>query len=209
MPPSSSQSQPTAKTPALLVDGSALFFGQRAVSPDKNLDYVVLQELIQRHTAPHWPPRPAHFFTAADDSNEKQAKFHQMISNQLGWTIRQVPPPEAITANALLSDASCRIIRFDALIGYALGRLGGRPEISRIFIISDAWPLQACIKDCIARGTPVTMCFFGDVIDQRWHRVFRETDPAKLEFLDLEREPRLFNRPRLLRRKEEDVLDLP
>src|SRR5205823_533956 len=102
-----------------------------------------------------------------------------------------------------------------AMIGYALGRLAVRDNLSRVFILSDSWPLQACIKDFVNRDFPqgvtpvgVTMCFFSDVIDQRWHRVFRETDPEKLDFLDLGREEGLFNRLRPMTRKEEDVLDL-
>lgn len=200
----------SAKKPALLVDGSALFFGQRAVSPDKSLDYSVLQEMLIQRDSHGWPARPAYFFTAADEANEKQAKFHLMISGQLGWTVRQVVPPEANTVNALLSDSTARIIRFDALIAYAMGRLAGREDVSRIFVISDSWPLASCIKDCIGRGTPVTVCFFGDCIDQRWHKVFREAEGSGLDFLDLERDARLFNRPRISRRKEDDVLnDLP
>jgi hypothetical protein len=196
--------------PALLVDGSALFFGQRDVSPDRNLDYLELDASLRRHGHDQWPARPAYFFTAADQSNEKQTKFHQMIHNELGWAVRQIAVPEAITGNALLSDQNTRIIRFDALISYALGRLAGSAATSRVFIISDSWPLSAPVKDCVARGTPVTMCFFGSNIDSRWHKVFREADPSQIDFLDFETNPRLFNRPRLPRRKEDDMLaDLP
>lgn len=195
---------------SLLIDGSALFFGQRAASPDRNLDYTVLLEIMQQHRHCRWPAKPAYFFTAADESNEKQAKFHQMIQSQLNWTVRQMPPHEASTGNSLLSDTPSRIIRFDALIAYALARLAGHAEVARVFIISDSWPLAACVKDCVARGTPVTICFFGDFIDTRWHKLFREFDPAKLDFLDLEREPKLFNRLRPTFRKEDDILnDLP
>ncbi|MGA2441049.1 MAG: hypothetical protein ABSH08_08825 [Tepidisphaeraceae bacterium] len=200
----------TGSAASLLVDGSALFFGQRAASPDRNLDYTVLLDLMQRHGQHQWPARPAYFFTAADEANEKQAKFHQMIQGQLGWTVRQMPPHEAVVSNTLLNDGPSRIIRFDALIAYSLGRLAGRPDVSRVFIISDSWPLAACIKDCVGRGTPVTVCFFGDFIDTRFHKLFREYDASKLDFLDLEHEPRLFNRPRPTLRREDDVLnDLP
>jgi len=209
MPPKS----PTGLNPtaALLIDGSALFFGQRAASPDKNLDYTELINVMERHGVHNWPAKPAYFFTAADEANEKQAKFHQMIQSQLGWTIRQMPPHEANVTNSLLSESQSRIIRFDALIAYSLGRLAGHPKVSRVFIISDSWPLAACVRDCVGRGTPVTMCFFGDFIDTRWHKLFREySDSDVLDFLDLELQPRLFNRPRQTFRKEDGVLnDLP
>lgn len=210
--PSSSPTPASNPTASLLVDGSALFFGQRAASPDKNLDYTVLLTIMQNHRKDRWPAKPAYFFTAADEANEKQAKFHQMIQGQLGWSVRQMPPHEASVGNSLLSETPSRIIRFDALIAYSLARIAGRSDVvSRVFIISDSWPLAACVKDCVERGTPVTMCFFGDFIDTRWHKLFREYgDSPKLDFLDLEREPGLFNRPRQPLRKEDAVLnDLP
>lgn len=197
---------------ALLIDGSALYFGQREASPDKNLDYSALVDAMRRHHNSGWPAKPAYFFTAADESNEKQAKFHQIIQKDLGWAVRQMPPHEAGIINALLTDdkSRSRIIRFDALIAYSLGRIAGHPDVSRVFIISDSWPLASCVKDCVGRGTPVTVCFFGDFIDTRWHKLFREYEPARLEFLDLEREPNLFSRPRQLVRKEDAILnDLP
>jgi hypothetical protein len=207
--PKLSPAQP-GPTPSLLVDGSALFFGQRAASPDMNLNYGGLLDLIQRHAGVQGQFKPAYFFTAGDESNEKQAKFHQMISENLRWTVRQTPPHEASVNNSLLGDAPARIIRFDALIAYSLGRLAGRDDISRVFVISDSWPLAACVKDCVGRGTPVTICFFGNFIDTRWHKVFRDSASDKLDFLDLDREPKLFNRPRANLRREEDVLnDLP
>ncbi len=202
----------TGPTSALLIDGSALFFGQREASPDKNLDYNALVDAMRRHGNSRWPAKPAYFFTAADEANEKQAKFHQMIQKEFGWVVRQMPPHEASVGNSLLTDdkSRSRLIRFDALIAYSLARIAGRPNISRVFIVSDSWPLAACVKDCVGRGTPVTICFFGDFIDTRWHKLFREYDPAKLDFLDLEREPNLFSRPRQALRKEDAILtDLP
>lgn len=200
----------------LLTDGSAIFFGQRAVSPDKNLDYFALDEVLKKRFGAS-PLKPAYFFTAADESNEKQAKFHGVISD-LGWTVRPVPPHEATVGNPLLADQNARIIRFDAMIAYALGRLASQPDESkpaRIIIISDSWPLAAPVRDCTARsGIPVTMCFFGSVIDTRWHKVFRESETRNglIEFLDLDMfAQRLFNRDRPSRRtSEEDILhDLP
>ena len=82
----------TGPTSALLIDGSALFFGQREASPDKNLDYNALVDAMRRHGNSRWPAKPAYFFTAADEANEKQAKFHQMIQKEFGWVVRQMPP---------------------------------------------------------------------------------------------------------------------
>jgi hypothetical protein len=196
---------------SLLADGSALFFGQRTVSPEKNLDYFRLADLIQMEVGSSVAPKPGFFFTASQDSNEKQLKFNDMLQNELGWNVQACPPHEAMIANPLLTDQSCRVIRFDAMIAYCLGRLAGQPETKRIALITDSWPLARPVRDCVLRGTPVTVVFFGSVIDTRWHRMFREMDGKGLRFFDLDPlAERLFNRPRQPRRKEEEILpDLP
>jgi hypothetical protein len=208
----SDQTLSTSAAPALLIDGSALFFGQRAVSPDRNLNYIELQAIIRRN-ALKTQPRPAYFFTSADEANEKQAKFHSLITDEIRWTVRAVPPHDASTTNPLLTEGNVRVFRFDTMIAYALGRLSGKEEVSRICVISDSWPLAGPVRDCVGRGTGVTMCFFGSVIDTRWHRVFREAElaDADLAFLDLDQYAQtLFDRPRPSKRKEDYVLeDLP
>src|SRR5262249_30523941 len=158
---------------ALLVDGSALFFGQRTVSPDRNLDYYNLNEFLRNHAINRClkhpaDPKPAYFFTAADEANEKQQKFHHMIS-ELGWNVRTFPPHAAFIGNPLLGGSDVRLTRFDAMIAYCLGRLREPCPVQHIFIISDSWPLAGPVLDCVKRNTPVTMVFFGQVIDPRWH----------------------------------------
>jgi hypothetical protein len=155
-------------------------------------------------------PKPAFFFTAADEANEKQQKFHHLISD-LGWSVRQVPPHEASVSNPLLAPQDVRLIRFDAMIAYCLGSLWQREELHDIFVISDSWPLAGPVRDCVLRGKKITVVFFGQVIDTRWHRVFRESEAEgrPLSFLDLDMFlAKLFDRSRPSRRREEDVLDL-
>jgi hypothetical protein len=196
----------------MLVDGSALFFGQRAVSPEKNLDYTELDGLLRLHAGSGSPARNALFFTAADESNEKQIKFHDMISN-MGWTVHQVPPHEATVGNPLLSDQQARIIRFDAMITYAMGRLtAGFQSVSHLVVISDSWPICAPARDCALRGKQVTIAFFGSVIDTRWHKAFREAEShnEQLKFLDLDAvHAKLFSRSRSVPRRQSRLLDLP
>jgi hypothetical protein len=195
----------------ILADGSALFFGQRAVSPEKTLDYTELCSLLQAQCGSKTPARTALYFTAADDSNEKQAKFHDVLGN-MGWTVYQVPPQEASMANTLLSDQHVRIIRFDAMIAYALGRLTAKTETPQnVVIISDSWPLWGPVHDCASRGHNITIAYFGNVIDTRWHKAFRDAETAKesLTFLDLDlAHAKLFSRSRTVRR-ENRILKLP
>jgi hypothetical protein len=200
---------PAPKPWAFLADGTAFFFGQRTVSPEKNLDYFRLREVIQGEADSPLPAKPALFFTAFQESNEKQVKFNDMLQCELGWNVQACPPHEAMVANPLLIDHSSRLIRFDAWIAYCLARLAGDTE--RIVLISDSWPLAGPVRDCVRRGTSVTVVFFGSVIDTRWHRVFREMDGKGLKFCDLDPIAEwLFNRVRQSRRKEEDSLpDLP
>ena len=209
---------------ALLVDGSALFFGQRAVSPDKNMNYMALKEHLERQSRTDTSPMPALFFTAGDEGNEKQVKFHELIKTGLGWHVHQIPPHEATIANALLDDPNNRTIRFDAMIAYALGRLSasrsvktvsqadsnsGNPAIDQVFVISDSWPLAGPIRDCVSRGTAVTVAFFGSFIDTRWHKTFREAEKSdqKLTFIDLDTiAQRLFDRSRPSKKSGEEIL---
>lgn len=216
MPARNTSEQPNIQTSrasgrwALLVDGSALFFGQRAVSPDKNLNYIELANLFRSSARSSLAPRPALFFTAADEGNEKQAKFHRLIED-LGWIVRSYPPHDAVIANPLLSDSTVRTIRFDTMIAWSLGRLAGQPEIEQIFVVSDSWPLAGPIQQCVrAHKTAVTLAFFGQVVDTRWHRILRDAD-ENLSFLDLDlNSGRLFDRARPTRRREDEILpDVP
>lgn len=197
---------------ALLVDGTALFFGQRAVSPDKSLDYAQLEKLLTKRIGYGTPPKTAIFFTAADDSNEKQKKFHEMLVAKLGWQLKHVPVHEATVVNPLLSEGGPKYIRFDSMISYSMGRLAaGQRPVSRIAVVSDSWPLFGPATDCALRGVGVTMVFFGETIDIRWNKVFRKTlaEGEPLDFLDLEAfHDELFSRPRPTMTRDARLLDI-
>jgi hypothetical protein len=184
---------------ALLADGSALFFGQRRVSPEKIMDYRELARILTEESGTVYPPSPAFFFTAADESNQKQVKFNEMIA-ELGWTVRPTHPGEANIINPLLFEGDATktsVVRFDALISYALGRLLSPPRSGpNVMIASDSWALHLPILDAVLEGAQVTLAYFGSIIDPRWHRLFR-TQTEGLSFLDLEAfSQQLFARPR-------------
>lgn len=185
------------------------------------MNYVALQDQLERENRSGDPPKTAFFFTAADEGNPNQVKFNDMIRNTIGWHVHQVAPHEASIINPLLDEHAPRIIRFDAMIAYALGRLtAGRnvpanvtnmenSPVSRVFIVSDSWALAGPVKDCVSRGTSVTMVFFGSLIDNRWHKVLRDAEKAgsKLDFFDLDTvTQRLFDRARSSKMGPEDLL---
>ena len=195
-----------------LIDGTALFFGQRAVSPEKTMNYHALREIFADIANRLIEPRRTYFFTATDESNEKQVKFHELIRG-MGWKVIQTPAQFATVSNPLLGDADSKMIRFDAIIAYTLARLTVA-GVSQLILVSDSYPLATPVKDCVRRGANVTVAFFGSLIDSRWHHLFREEPkrPKGIEFLDLDsRIPLLFDRQqRPARRREDDWLsELP
>ncbi len=194
---------------ALLADGSALFFASRQQFPDRNLNYRALDRIILEHAGTDSPASPAILFSSIEPANEKQLKFVEFIEQNLHWSVQRIAPHDATVCNPLLTDGVFRHIRFDAWIAYAIGRLAGKTE-KRVFVVSDSWPLAGPIQECASRGTAVTVCFFGGVIDTRWHRVFREQAAAgRIDFLDLDdHSESLFDRAKPSRGKEDYRLNL-
>ena len=200
-----------ASVPAILVDGSSLFFAARALFPDRNLNYHALNELIHARVGSDGLAKPALLFSSIDPGNDKQQKFVEFIEHQLHWDVQRIQPHDATICNPLLTDSVFRSIRFDAWIAYALGRLAGRDEGQKVVVVSDSWSLAGPVQECAARNTSVTVCFFGSVIDTRWHKVFRDCaqDGVPVDFLDLDDDTeKLFNRAKPARGKEGHRLTL-
>src|SRR5207249_4949151 len=106
------------------------------------------------------------------------------------------------------------VTRFDALVGFSLGRLSVATQQLEAFVVTDSFPVALPVREAVERGVSVTVAFFGSFIDTRWHRLFREAEANNkpLRFFDLDLLTRdLFNRPRpSLTRKEGLMLtDLP
>src|SRR5256714_6023659 len=189
MTDTTSSSKPgSSGTTALLVDGSALYFGQRAVSPDRNMDYGVLLDALKHRKKRPGDWHPALYFTASDQQNEKQAKFHEHLQD-LRLKIVEVPPHDAVVNNPLLSEASTgRLTRFDALLCFSLGRLSAATQDLETFIVTDSFPVALPVREAVERGVSITVAFFGSFIDTRWHRLFREAEAKHrpLYFFDLD-----------------------
>ena len=202
---------------AVLSDGSALFFAARQQFPERNLNYRALDRIIRTHTQGHSSDQeseargtPSILFSSIEPANEKQQKFVEFIEQQLRWSVHKVSPHDATVCNPLLTDGVFRHIRFDAWIAYAMGRLAGKEPSPHIAIVTDSWPLAGPVQECASRGTRVTVCFFGGVIDTRWHRVVREREAeGHVDFLDLDDYTGdLFDRAKPARGKEDYRLNL-
>jgi hypothetical protein len=195
----------------VLVDGTALYLAQRAVDPTRNMDYPKLVEILSEKAQLPWPPKAAYFFTALDETNDRQIKFNDMIKG-LGFTVRTKPPSKANIVNKQLTEAP-QIIRFDGVMSFVLGRTTStlsQPEKMKLFIVSDSWGLSDAVLDCVGRNIQVTLCFFMSYLDTRWLEQLRNAKENgwPLKFVDLE-EYKLFDRPRPDLRKEKFMIDLP
>lgn len=197
---------------SLLIDGSALFFGQRQISFTKNMNYPRLKGILQGESNCKALPKPAFFFTTVDESNVGQAKFHSMVRG-LGWNVRHTSLQEASIENPLLVKQCSGVVRFDSIISYCLGTLRQQKDLDHIMVVSDSWSLQEPILDCVQKGMVVSLAFFGEVLDSRWWRLIRkaERDNQPFYFTDLDLYYQdLFDRPRPDRSESEvKFSDLP
>lgn len=157
--------QPTQQA-AVFIDGSALFFAIRDLSPESNLDYRGLVDILCREfgissgvpvdgpkakllTVPEPSGRsqasPWIFWTAASGHNEGQLKFLAFVEEKLRITVRRFSPGDSLTVDpqALLAASSAphlkdRATRFDSSIAYMIGRLA---DTHQVIVVSDSFAL--------------------------------------------------------------------
>lgn len=186
---------PASDATALLIDGTATFYAIKEVGVDAQLNYFsfleVLKEHIEEKSSEHlssnWRPSKIYFFTSADPSNEGQRKFHDFLRSKVGFNIMEFSPKDASVINPaqLRSEKPFAYTRFDAIIAYTMGALVAAGKSTRLIICSDSWPLHRAMDDAVRqRGAQVTFTFFGQVMDARYHGLFRKDCP--IDFLDLD-----------------------
>lgn len=185
----------------VFVDGSALFLAVRALGEGRALDYRALGDILCENVAglsraghgdgeTHWV-----MWTSAAPDNAGQNRFLEFAEKELLWTVRRVHPADSFMVDpagalglAQDSRASSRLVRFDAAIAFAIGRVA---QSHRVVVLSDSFPLADCMQRATsfraAVHTPNVLSFFGRAVDSRWQRLLRE-DPAKsgVEFIDLD-----------------------
>lgn len=218
------QSRPRGPSPLLpsyvFVDGSALFLAVRALGDGRSLDYRGLMDILCEQVpglaksgagdeGTQWV-----MWTSAAPDNAGQNRFLEFAEKELLWTVRRVPPADSFMVDpagalGLTQDSrvSSRLVRFDAAISFAIGRVA---STHRVVVVSDSFPLA----DSMQRATwfrasttvPNVLSFFGRAIDARWQRLLRE-DPVKsgVVLVDLDEfEGRLFGGGKEVSRRAAD-----
>jgi len=191
-----------------LIDGSALFLTVRSMPDNRPLDYRAFVDLLveqipglQQPAAPTSDSRWV-MWTAASPQNEGQNRFLDFAESQLRWEVRRVGPVDSFLIEpaqlGLAADnrpAVSRLVRFDASIAFAIGRLA---DTHRVVVVSDSYALA----DPLHRAATVTgseplrqphLAFFGRALDSRWQRLLLKGGPVVPVFIDLDdHEARLF-----------------
>lgn len=187
------------RTSVVLIDGSALFLAARSLYEGRQLDYRALVSLLATEVSVE-PPVPTDrycrwvMWTSASPQNQSQNRFLDFVENELRWEVRRVSPADSymVEPAALLGLSSegraNRLVRFDASIAFAVGRLVDR---HRIVVITDSFALadplvrSALVANDDPAGRPV-LAFFGRALDSRWQRVLRTEGPSAPVLVDLD-----------------------
>lgn len=194
---------------AVFMDAGAVFFAARALHEDKQLDYAVLMQVIAKqgfplpggpptldpHDMPLWV-----MWTSSIAQNPGQVRFLQHAERDLKWRVRRFHPADGYMVDpvsvGLTGDTRSvnRLLRFDASIAFAIGRVA---EDHRIAVITDSFALAEPLQRAATmsgQGSPNLIVFFSRLLDPRWQRRLREEDgPAAIQLLDLdEHEQQLF-----------------
>jgi hypothetical protein len=185
---------------AVLIDGSALYMAARSLYEGRQLDYHgVIQVLVDQIKGLERPGPGSStswvMWTSAAPQNPGQTRFLDFAENELQWEVRRVAPAESFTVEpSLVMDASqttrSRLIRFDASIAFAMGRLA---EKRRIVVVSDSFALAQPLSlvarvPGVAERTPPKLAFFSQAIDSRWQGVIRKSEGLFIGLEDFEAE---------------------
>jgi hypothetical protein len=203
----------------VLIDGSALYMATRALYEDRHLDYHGFVSLLAAKVG----VQPAGvgktrwvMWTSASPQNAGQSRFLDFAKKELRLEVRPVSPSDSfiVEPNSILdasSSTKSRLVRFDASIAFAMGRLA---EEHRIVVVSDSFPLAQPLllsRRLALDRDPPALAFFGRALDNRWQGLLRR-EPDTLEFIDLDdSEEALFgglSRPVEERRKPESTKDV-
>ena len=179
---------------ALLLDGTALYQASKGLYPDNSFDYQALTDIVNEKAGFKGPgsaaPRSVHvMWTSSVEGNPGQAKFLNFVETVLKWEIRRFKPADSymldISSNVALGGsphAAQRLMRFDAPIAFAMGRLA---ETHQIMLVTDSFALaDPMLRAIEIGGREAYLAFFGRALDSRWLRVIRST--SMLNFIDLD-----------------------
>lgn len=191
--------QPNAGTPAIvLIDGSALYMAARLLYEGRQLDYHGLVRVLTEACPGLERPGPQSrtswvMWTSAAAQNAGQNRFLDFAENDLQWEVRRVAPSDSFTVEpSQVLDASPntrnRLVRFDASIAFAMGRLA---EKRRIVVVSDSFGLAQPLL--LARQVPgfehrepAVLAFFSQALDSRWQGLLRKSEKLFVGLDDFE-----------------------
>ena len=199
---------------AVFIDGSALYMAARSLYEGRQLDYHALIGLLTTDVPGVEKPGPNSktlwvMWTASAPQNAGQNRFLEFAENDLKWEVRRVSPAESfIVEPSSLLDLSqstrSRLVRFDASIAFAMGRLA---EKRRIVVVSDSFALaQPLVLAHQVSGfdesKPAVFAFFGRALDPRVQTVLRK-EPDAITLIDFDdHEDELFGSSRVEERRE-------
>lgn len=199
---SRSSSQPTLSLSsqwAVLIDGSALYLAARTLFEGRQLNYRALVDLLCREIHGLQPPRaitaphPWVMWTSAAAQNQGQNRFLDFAESDLHWEVRRVSPadsfmvePTTVLGLSTEGRAASRLVRFDASIAFAIGRLAPTHQVVLLtdsFSVAD--PLMRAAQIHGDQTRPV-LVFFGRALDARWQRVLRTEKDLAPRLIDLD-----------------------
>lgn len=202
---SRSAADPAQLPPAVLIDGSALFLASRSIHEDRSLDYRGLVHVLLDRVPALESPRSDRsgctwvMWTSASSQNPGQQKFLSFAERELNWEVRPFAPvdsfmvePSTILGISADPRSAGRLVRFDASIAFAAGRLADK---RRLIVVSDSFALADALSRVATIGGQTNrpiLAFFGSFLDSRWQRMLRREETS-VEFIDLDaHEDRLF-----------------
>lgn len=204
-------SSSSIKNTAVFMDAGAIFFGVRDLHENAQLNYAALTEILAKQGFPPAGAAPGEhlrvMWTSVVAQNTGQVRFLQYAERDLGWTIRRFHPSEGYMVDAvglgLSGDlrVANRLLRFDASIAFAIGRVA---TDHRIAVITDSFAIAEPLVRAARMAGPENhniIAFFGRLLDSRWQRLIGEKNHLGVEFIDLDQyEEQLFGAP--ARRRE-------
>ena len=178
---------------AVLIVGSAVFFAVRTLFENAQLRYPALIDLLVEQVEGLQRPSSSHgsswvMWTSASPQNQGQAKFLEYAENALRWEVRRFSPVDsymvepASTLGLSDSRSATRLVRFDAGIAFALGRLA---DWDHVVVVTDSFGLADPMMRVSRVGNRPVLAFFGRVLDTRWQRVLNKQDAAPV-WIDLD-----------------------
>lgn len=173
---------------AVLIDGSALYFASAARADGRRLSYPELSNLLVKQIVGLEPAimpelAVAHdsiwsMWTSAAPGNPGQTKFLEFAEQRLCWHVRTSFPsqsymvePDTLFGIGADTTKANRLLRFDAQIAFAMGRLA---QTHRLVIVSDSYslrdPIERVNEAWGQKHGNCVLAFFGQSYDSRWRR---------------------------------------